>query len=127
MPKIILKIIPVLICWGIVIFIILKVPYPESLAQANVTYLALFFAVLYFALAFAFNIVLRNIFLSSSIALGVILLLLLKALDSLNIITGALILISVGLLISYFKKTQRRDVTKLPKIPKLISLHRKAK
>ncbi len=107
MPKIIFKIIPALIFWGIFIFAIFKVPYPESLAQANLGQMGLFFVPLFLALIFTINIFFRNILCSFSIALGIAFLLILKALDSLNIVTGLLILISVGLLLSYFKRARR--------------------
>ncbi|MBI4035612.1 hypothetical protein HY383_01560 [Candidatus Daviesbacteria bacterium] len=127
MPKIALKIIPSIILWGIIIFIILKVPYPENIAQANLTHLAILFISLYLAMAFTVNIFLKNIFSSLSISLGLSLLLILKALDSLNLITGTLVVIAVGLFLSYFKKAKKKNLTKLPKIPKLTSLQRRTK
>lgn len=127
MLKFILKIIPALFLWGIFIFVVLKIPYPQSLTQANLTQLGLFFIPLYFALTSTLNIFLKNIFISSSISLGLILLLILKALDSINIVTAILIIIMVALLVSYFSKKNKRqnlnpiksNLTKLPKIPKL--------
>lgn len=115
MPRIILKIIPALILWGIFIFIVLNVPYPESITQASFVHIALFFISLYLALAFTF---------STLISLGLIILLFLQALDSLNVVTGILTIIAIGLFISYFKKIKRKNLTKLPKIPKLTSLQR---
>lgn len=127
MPKLLLKVVPALIFWGAFTFIIFNIPYPENLAEANLTHMALFLIALYLSLTFTFNIALRNIFPSLSIALGIILLLILRALDSLNIITGALVIISVGLLLSYFKKVKRKNLTKLPKIPKLTNLSKREK
>ena len=119
MPKKLKKIIPALIFWAILIFIVLKIPYPESLAQANFVHIVLLFLFLYLALAFTF---------SAIISLGLIILLFLQALNSLNIVTGILTIIAIGLFISYFKKIKRKDLnpiksdlTKLPKIPKLTS------
>lgn len=127
MSKIIKRIFPAIFFWGTVIFVVLKVPYPESLVEANLIHLALLFVSLYLALVFTFNTFLKNIFSSSSITLGLVLLLLLKALDSLNIITGALVIIAVGLFLSYFRKIKRKNLTKLPKIPRLTSLSKREK
>lgn len=108
MIKIILKSTPALIFWGVFIFIVLNVPYPESLTQANFGQLIPFFISLFLSIALTLHIFLKNILMSLSIALCLIFLLILKALDSLNIVTGLLMLISVGLLFSYFKKTKKR-------------------
>lgn len=126
MLKLIEKILPIFF-WGVFVFIVFKIPYPESLTQANFVHIGIFFISIFLALSFTFNFFLKNIAISSSIALGLILLLTLKALDTLNLVTGVLILISVGLLISYFKKAKRKNLTKLPKISKLTSLRRNNK
>lgn len=114
-----LKFIPALISWGIFIFVLLKVPYPTSLTQANLIQLTLFFIPLFLAIIFTINAFIKNIFVSSSISLGIISLLTLKALDSLNLVTALLTAVSVWLLIGYFKKINRKGLTKLPKISKL--------
>ena len=124
MPKIIFKIIPALILWGSFIFIVLQIPYPESITQANFIQIFPFFISLYLALVFTLNIFLKNILFSSSICLGLIFLLILKALDSLNIVTGILITIATYLLASYFRKIKKRGLTKHPKIPKLTQLRK---
>ncbi len=118
MPKIIFKFLPALIFLGIFAFVVFQIPYPDSLTQANFTQIIPFLISLYIALIFTINILLRNILLSVTISLGLIFLLILKALDSLNIVTGILIVVAIGLLTSYFKKT-KRNLTKLSKIPKL--------
>lgn len=119
MPKIILKAIFALICWGIFIFVVLNIPYPESLTQANFTQIIPFFASLYLTLVFTVNILFKNILFSASVCLGVIFLLILKALASLNIVTGILIIIATYLLASYFRKARRKGITKQLKIPKI--------
>lgn len=124
MNKSILKFIPAVILWGIFIFVVLKIPYPDSLTQANLTQIIPFFASLYLTLILTFNILLKNILSSAALSLGLIFLLILKALDSLNIVTGALTVIAMYLLLSYFKKIKRKNLTKLPKIPKLTHLRR---
>ena len=116
--------IPALFFWAIFIFVILLIPYPDSITQANFQQLFFFFTTLFCAIIFTLNIFLKNVFLSASIALGLNFVLILKALDSLNLVTGILTIISVGLLVSYFKKIKRRSLTKWGKIPKLTKLRR---
>lgn len=118
-----LKIIPALVCWSFFIYTILQVPYPETITQANTYQILLFFATLFFALIFTLNIFLQNIIISVFISLGVIFLLSLKALDSLNIITALLVIFSVGLFTSYFRK-KKRSLTNSSKIPKLTKLRK---
>lgn len=135
------KAIPAIFFWGIFGFVVFKIPYPESLTQASLIQLIPFFVSLYLALVFTSNIFLKNILSSSSISLGLIFLLILKALDSLNIVTGVLTTVAAYLLFSYFQKIKKRspstlryhsgqassgskNLTKLPKIPKLTSLRR---
>jgi len=116
------KTIPVLISWGIFALVIIKVPYPETLSQASLFQFSAFFIPLYLALSLTFNIVLKNIFISASISLGLIFLLILKALESLNLVTGILIIISTYLLVSYFRKTHKNNLTNWRKIPKITKL-----
>lgn len=108
--------------WGCFIFVILKVPYPESLSQANIAQILSFFVTLYLALVLSTNIFLKNLYISASISLGIIFLLMLKALDTLNLVTAVLILIAIYLLVSSFRKTKRTSLTKWSKIPKLTRL-----
>ncbi|MBI2599423.1 hypothetical protein HYW43_00700 [Candidatus Daviesbacteria bacterium] len=120
--KYFLKILPALIFWGGFAFVVLQVPYPDSLTQANFNQVIPFFVSLYLALVFTLNILFRNILLSASICLSLIFLLILKALDSLNIVTGILIIVATGLLASYFRKVKRKGLTKQAKLHKLTQL-----
>lgn len=108
MLKFIKKFLPAAFFWASFAYVVLQIPYPDSLTQANSTQIIPFFASLYLALVFTFNILLKNILFSSSVCLGLIFLLILKALDSLNIVTGILIAVATGLLASYFKKIKRK-------------------
>lgn len=119
MFKFLFRVIPILFFGAIFIFVVLQVPYPQTLTQANIIQLLLFFIPLFLALSATINLFLKNILSSSSVSLGLIFLLILKALDSLNLVTGILIVISVGLLVSYFRKMRGKSLTKLPKVPKL--------
>ena len=120
--KYLVKALPVLLFWGIFIFVVFQIPYPDTITQANITQLLAFFIPLFLAITLTLNIILKNILVSGSISLGLIFLLVLKSLDSLNLVTGVLIVISVGLLVSYFRKINRRSLTKALKIPKLTKL-----
>lgn len=133
MGKIIFKILPALVFWGGFAYVVLHVPYPNSITAANYTQILPFFASLYLALVFTLNILFRNILFSSSVCLGLILLLILKALDSLNIVTGILIVITTYLLAGYFRKAKKRgpstgsgfkNLTKQPKILKLTHIRK---
>lgn len=117
------RIIPAFLFWVVFIFVVLKIPYPDSLTQANLTQVVPFFSSLYLALLFTFNIALKNMLLSGAIALGLIFLLILKALDSLNLVTVILTLLATGLLASYFRK-MNKHLTKQTKIPKLTQLRK---
>lgn len=110
--------------WGVFAYVIYTTPYPESLTLANIIQISSFFIPLFFAMTFSLNVFFKNFLVSSSISSGLIFLLILKGLNSLNIVTGALIIISTGLLVSYFKKLRKRNLTKLPKIPKLTQLRK---
>lgn len=119
MPRVFLKFIPVLFLWVVFTLAVFQIPYPENLTQTNILQILGFFTPFFLAISLTINIFLKNIFLSSSISLGIIFLLILKALDSLNLVTGAIIVVATILLVSYFRKVKRKSLTKLPKIPKL--------
>ncbi len=117
-----------LLLWGIFIYTVLQIPYPQSITQANLNQLLLFFVPLFLSIVLTLNIFLKNIFISLFISFGLIFILILKSLDSLNIVTGVLTTLAVGLLISYFrrkedfphfKKTKRKGLTYESKIPKI--------
>lgn len=118
-----LKILPALIFWGIFIYVILNVPYPQSITQATPLQLFLFFITLFLALTLTLNIFLRSTLVSSSIVLGIIFILILKALNSLSLITTLLVIVAVALLISYFRKIKEKGIKKIlfsgAQIPKL--------
>jgi len=109
-----LKILPGLISWGIFIFVIIDVPYPNSITSANIIQISSFFLPLFLALIFSLNIFFKKILLSSLISLGLVCVLILKALDSLNLVTVILTTVSIYLLVSYFRKSK-----KSAKIPNL--------
>lgn len=110
--------------WGILAYVILQVPYPKSLTQTTPLQLFTFFIPLSLALTCTINFFLKNILSSGSISLGLIFLLVLKALDSLNLVTAILIIIPVWLLLSYFRKVTRKGLTNHSKIPKLTRLRK---
>lgn len=105
----VLKTIPVLFFWGVFLFVVLQIPYPDSFIQANLGQLLPFFISLFLALALTLNIILQSILISGSTSLGLIFLLILKALDSFNLVTAALVAVIMYLLISYFRKIKRNS------------------
>lgn len=115
-------IIPALIFWLIFVYVLIQIPYPETITQANFTQLLSFFIPLFLAITLTLNIILKNIPISISTSFGLIFLLFLKALNALNLVSTILTIIPFGLLISYFKKTKRSGLTNYSKIPKLTQL-----
>lgn len=122
--KIFLKFFPALIFWAVFVYVILQIPYPESITQANLFQLVSFFLPLFIALSFTLKLLLQNILVSLSISMGIIFLLILKSLDSLNLVTGILTVMAIGLLISYFKKIKKKGLTLGSKIPKLTNMRK---
>lgn len=120
-----IKIFKALFFWGVFGFVVLQVPYPESITQANITQLLSFFISLFLSLTFTLNIFLNFLLLSATLATGIIFLLVLKALDSLNLVTAILTLIAVGLLFSYFRTVKDKSLTSQGKIRRLTGLHRR--
>lgn len=123
--SLLLKIIPALIFWGIFGYIIIKVPYPQTLTQANTTQLLAFFIPLFLALSFTIDLLLNFYLYSASVAFGIIILLILKGLGALNLIPASLTIISIALLMSYFKKSKKTSLTSFKKIPKLTHLRKR--
>ena len=121
MLQIFLKIIPALIFWGIFLYVIFQVPYPKTLKEANLIQLLSFFTPLFLALIFRLDVFLRFIFRSILISFTVIILLVLKDLDTLGLIASGITLIVLILSLIYFKKT---SLTSSLKIPKLTALRR---
>lgn len=105
MPKIVKIILPV-IFWLVFGYVILKIDYPDAITSATIFQLLSFFISLFLALIFTANLFLNFIF-SFFIALGVIILLILKSLDSLNIVSATLTIIALLLVTSYFRKEKK--------------------
>lgn len=114
LPKIILP----LIFWGIFIYIIFNISYPNSLTEATFFQLLSFFLSLFLAIISTINIFLTLI-ISTIISLGLILLLILKGFGLLNIVTAILTLVAVGLLLSYFRNINSKGISFKSQIPKL--------
>lgn len=127
MLKFLPKVVQALIFWGIFVYVVLQIPYPESLTGATAFQLLSFFIPLFLTLTFTLNLFLNSSFLSASVSLGIIFLLFLKALDTLNFVSAGLTIIAVVLLLSYFRKAKRKGLTYISKIPKLTNLRRKNK
>lgn len=123
MLSLILNVIPALFFWAVFIYVIFYIPYPESLTKASSFQLLSFFIPIFLALIFSINIIFKNVTRSILISFGVIILLALKALDSLNFVSAILTILAMILLFSYFKKNAH--LTSGSFIPKLKNLRRK--
>lgn len=117
MLKFSVKTISAIIFWGIFIFVIFQIPYPNSLIQANMIQMLSFFFPLFFALIFTINIFLNFLIRSILVSSALIVFLILQALQSLNLLTFILTSVAFGLFISYFKK--KTHLTSNLKIRKL--------
>lgn len=102
MRKLLLKFILVLLFWVIFGFVVLYVPYPDSITQASVFQLGAFFISLLLAILFSLHLLLKSWVICSIISVGLVLLLILKALNILTFVTLGLTLLASGFLISYF-------------------------
>ena len=122
MSKILLKLIPVIFFAVIFSYVLFNLDYPQSLTSATAFQLISFLIPLYLLITFILNLFLNFLPLAGISSLGLIILLTLKALDSLNLVTGGLTAVSVGLFISYFKKNKRGSLTNYSKIPTLTKL-----
>lgn len=89
------------------IYVIFNVPYPNNLTSANLLQIVSFFIPLFFSILFLLSIFLV-FYLSFILSLGFIFLLILQALDGLNIVSAVLVLIVIWLFSSYFKKNQKK-------------------
>lgn len=119
------KFILTLFFWGMFLYVVFFVSYPKTLTSANFLQIAPFFLTLFLAVALTVYLVFKNFLISALASLGVVILLILKGLDSLNLVSGGLTILAIGLLISYFKKNKRSSrLTSGTKIPRLIPLRR---
>lgn len=112
------KIIPTLIFGVIFILVILNITPPQTFTTATIFQILLFFIPLLFFLTSALNLVFNFYLKSFVVSLGIILLLVLKALDFINILTIGITILAIVLLIKSFKKPIFK-IYKLPKLPKL--------
>src|SRR3989344_3700596 len=112
--------------WGLFLYTILHVNYPESLVTANTYQLAYFFIPLFLGLTMIFSFKF-NFFSSSSIALGLIILLILKAFDSLNLATGIITSVAIFLLASASKNISFKSKVKRSLTPRLTPRPKKPK
>ena len=103
---------PALIFWGIFAYVIFQVEYPKSLTQASLWQILAFFLPLFLALSFSLDLFFKNLFSSITVSAGLILLLILKALDILNLVTAGLTLLAVYLFYTYFQNMRKNSKLK---------------
>ena len=119
-----LKALPLLLFWGIFAIVIWQIPYSDSLIQVNKYQVLLFFIPLFLAICTSVNLIIKNFLSSASISLGLLFLLVLKALDSFNVVTVILTVLATILLVSYFRRTKKGHLTNAQKIPKLTHIRK---
>ncbi len=122
MSKTLLKIILVFFSWLAFILVVLRVDYPQSLPQASPFQLLAFFSSFFLATTSTLYLALKRFLPSIVFSVGIILLLLLKALGVLNIVTGVIVIIAVFLVAGSFKK--KSSLTKQSNIPKLTNMRK---
>jgi hypothetical protein len=121
----IIKLFLALFFWAGFIGVLIFIPYPESFTQANLFQLACFFIPLFFGLFFSLNLLLKPILFSTTISIGLIILLVLKALNYFNFLSIGLTLTTTLLLLSSFKNTS--GLTSIINMPKLRFSRRRKK
>ncbi len=104
MAKFVLNVLLSLFFWGFFVWVIFNIEPPKSLTQANVLQLAYFYIPLFLAVTFTLNLLIKTILASSSLSLGIIFLLTLKAMGLFSFLYIGLTIIATLLLFSYFKK-----------------------
>lgn len=100
----IIRIAPLIIFCTAFALVIYLVEPPKSITEAEVLQLILFFIPLFLLTSFALNLLLKFLLRSLIVSLGFMILLILKALDSLNLVTFSLTVLATVLLASAFKK-----------------------
>lgn len=120
----ILSVVPVFVSWVIFTYVVLQVPYPQTITSANTFQIFSFFTSLFLSLSFTINLLLHFMLKSIIISFGIILIIVLKALNSLNIVSFGLTVIAFGLLLSYLKK-QKSRLTSRSNVPKIRNLSRR--
>lgn len=125
------KFLPVISSGIIFGFVIWQMEPPQSLTSASILQVLLLFAPLFTFLVFGLNLYFRFYPRSLIISLGIIILLVLKTLDTFNIISVAITIAAVTLISKSFKKvinwkTGSRSNT-LIKIPRLSHLEKQRK
>jgi len=123
--RIIKKFFPIIFVWAVFIFITFRLDYPTSIGKASITTLTIFLTPLFLALLLTINLYLKSLFASSVISLGIILLLILKALESLNWLTFIITILAVIFLMGSFKKPS--GLTSKSNTPRLKALLRRKK
>lgn len=121
------KLFPVFLFGLIFTLVIWQVQPPKHLISINFFQIILFFVPLFLFLLFLINLFVQFLVWSMVISLGLIFLLILKALGSLNPVTLILILTAAGLFLKSFKKPKKfglKNLSYSAKIPRLTKLKR---
>jgi hypothetical protein len=107
------KFLPILIFGLLFVNVIYFAKPPQTLTSGTFIQLLLFFIPLFLFLIFLLNIIFRFFIRSFIFSLGIILILIFKSLEMLNILTGALIIIASNFIAISFKKTRTAQTSKI--------------
>lgn len=116
------RLLPTIFFAAIFGLVIWQVKPPQTVFDASLTQLVLFYLPLYLLLTSLTNLYFQFLPKSLIASLGLILLPVLKSLDSLNLVTFTLTIVSSILITKSFKKTQKttfgREIPKLSRLKK---------
>lgn len=114
------KLIPLFFFGAIFGFVVWQIKPPQSLPSISLTQLILFFIPLLLFLTFCLNLFFKFLLRSFAVALGLILFLVLKSLNILNLATVSVIFLVIVILVRIFKKPGKTFYqVKIPKLSKL--------
>ena len=118
--KIIKKILPILILISVLFYVIYFTEPPSSWQEASLFQILIFFIPLLLLFTFLANPIFSYLPKSFSFGLGLMMLVVLKSTDQLNIVTAAITIIATLLLIRIFNKPRFTRVTKIPRFRNLL-------
>lgn len=107
------NILPALIFGVLFGFVVWYTSPPQTLTSGTITQILLFFIPLFLFLMFLLNIFLRFLIRGFVISLGIILLLIFKSLDMLNLVTIVLTILATIFITISFKKTRKEKAAKI--------------
>lgn len=113
------KLSPIFISGAIFGLVIWQIEPPQSLTKASFLQMVLFFVPLFLSLIFTFDLIFRFYLKSFIISLSIVIILILKTLDTLNLVTLALTFVATFLITKSLKQPKKSYLSKIPKLSHL--------